>query len=460
MIVSFSVSNFRSFLAEETLSLIASKRLSAPNSGHDHHTMPIPNSDERVLRMALIYGANGAGKSNLFKALRYVERVALRPSKRNAGTKREAFQFRPKSDLPSTFDLQFITNDKLYRFGFKVDDVRITEEWLVEVIGNQERIIYERITDSSGKVKIEGKELKSTGKKLAALATIGGPQNQSFLSTINVTLDASDIGDELPGILKWFKHTLDMVAPNESYASLGHKLNKDSNFLTFAGEFLKSSSTGVDYLSAQKTEISEDELRSMLPKQIIEQLIDKLNEKEGEVGIVCLPNGSELLLEKTSENHFYKLVVQAAHQPESGELYQLDISDESDGTRRLLDLIPILHKLRNGNENAVYFIDEIDRSMHPMLVWKYLDFFLQSCNSKNSQIIVTTHESNLLDLELVRRDEIWFAEKDQELSTKLYSMLDFKVRKDLEIRKHYLQGRFGAIPFLGNIENLRIGATQ
>lgn len=458
MIVSFSVSNFRSFLAEETLSLIASKRLSASQSEHDLHTMPIPNSDERVLRMAVIYGANGAGKSNLFKALRYVERVALRSSKRNAGTKREAFHFRTKSELPSTFDLQFIANNKLYRFGFKADDVRITEEWLVEVIGNQERIIYERITDSSGKVEIEAKELKAIGKKLAALATIGGPQNQSFLATINITLDSSDIGDELLGILKWFKHTLDMVAPDESYASLGHELNNDSNFLKFAGEFLKSSSTGVDFLSAQKTEISEDELRSMLPKQLVEQLIDTLNEKEGELGIVRLPNGSDLVLEKTSENHFYKLVVQAAHQPESGELYQLDISDESDGTRRLLDLIPILHKLRN--ENAVYFIDEIDRSMHPMLVWKYLDFFLHSCNNKNSQIIVTTHESNLLDLELVRRDEIWFTEKDQELSTKLYSMMDFKVRKDLEIRKHYLQGRFGAIPFLGNIENLRIEAAR
>jgi AAA15 family ATPase/GTPase len=104
--------------------------------------------------------------------------------------------------------------------------------------------------------------------------------------------------------------------------------------------------------------------------------------------------------------------------------------------------------------SAVYFIDEIDRSMHPELVWKFLEFFLKSCEAGQRQIIVTTHESNLLDLELLRRDEIWFAEKDSNGSTHLYSLADFKVRKDLEIRKHYLQGRFGAVPFLGSLDRL------
>ncbi|MEN8220798.1 MAG: AAA family ATPase [Pseudomonadota bacterium] len=114
----------------------------------------------------------------------------------------------------------------------------------------------------------------------------------------------------------------------------------------------------------------------------------------------------------------------------------LDLSEESDGTRRLLNLIPALH------HNAVYFIDEIDRSLHPMLAWKFLEFFLKS--DAQHQIIVTTHESNLLDLNFLRRDEIWFAEKGTNGATHLYSLSDFKPRKDLDIRKHYLQGRFSA----------------
>jgi AAA15 family ATPase/GTPase len=115
-------------------------------------------------------------------------------------------------------------------------------------------------------------------------------------------------------------------------------------------------------------------------------------------------------------------------------------------------LLPALYRLRTSS--AVYFIDEISRSMHPMLVSKFIEFFLKACTGGQRQIIVTTHESNLLNLELLRRDEIWFAEKDGHGATHLYSLTEFQVRKDLQIRKGYLEGRFGAVPFLGALDNL------
>src|SRR5665811_323592 len=121
MIVSFSVSNFRSFSSEETISLVASNRLSG---SHDDHAVPIPDSKENVLRTAVLYGANGAGKSNLFKALRYLASVVLSPRKKNSGTGRTPFRFGGTQVEPSSFDLQFIAANKLYRFGFKVDDER------------------------------------------------------------------------------------------------------------------------------------------------------------------------------------------------------------------------------------------------------------------------------------------------------------------------------------------------
>ena len=166
MIVSFSVSNFRSFSSEETISLVASNRLSG---SHDDHAVPIPDSEERVLRAAVLYGANGAGKSNLFKALRYLESVALEPRKKNSGTGREPFRFAGPQDEPSSFDLQFIAADKLYRFGFKVDDERIVEEWLFQVVGNRQKPLFERITDENGKVTIDAEGLKSAGEKVMAL---------------------------------------------------------------------------------------------------------------------------------------------------------------------------------------------------------------------------------------------------------------------------------------------------
>lgn len=447
MIVSFSVGNFRSFLSEETFSLVASQRLSGK---HDDHAIPIPGSKEKVLKTAVLYGANGAGKSNLFKALRYVKTIALKPRKKQGGTGRQAFQFGDSTDVPSSFDLQFVTEGKLYRFGFKVNDQQIIEEWLVQVIGGREKLLYERVTDETGKVAVDAPGLSNAGDKLSALVTIGGPQNQSFLATVRTTLDVLDYGDELRGVLAWFDDNLILIGPDESFAPLGRWLAMDAELLRFAGDFLKSSSTGVDHLNVVKQELTEQALRDLLPSDVAAKLLDDNSENVTEMR--GFKDGSELLIERTDENRFYRTHIQTAHRDQAGRVFPLELKHESDGTRRLLNLLPALHHLRASN--AVYFIDEIDRSMHPMLAWKFLEYFLKSCDDGQRQIIVTTHESNLLDLDLLRRDEIWFVEKDSQSSTRLYSLADFKVRNDLEIRKHYLQGRFGAVPFLGNLDHL------
>lgn len=453
MIVSFSISNFRSFSGEETFSLVASKRSAG---SHEEHASLIPNSKEKVLATAVLYGANGAGKSNLFKALKYLREAALIPRKKNSGTGREAFRFADEVSKPSSFDLQFIAQGKLYRFGFKADDQRITEEWLIQVKGRKEKPLYERITDEKGKVTIEANEFGVISKRLEALVTVGGPQNQTFLATILATLEHNDYGDELGGILNWFKKNLILISPNDSFASLGQNLVEHPEFLEFAGSFLNSASTGVDHLSAVKQEITEDELRNLLPVDMVSEVLEEVLE-EGNT-IIKLAEGHEILIEKSGENHYYRVTIQAAHKRSDGTAIPLELDEESDGTRRLLNLIPALYHLRKSS--AVFFIDEIDRSLHPELVWKFLEFFLKSCTGNPRQIIVTTHECNLLDLELLRRDEIWFAEKDRIGSTHLYSLADFKVRKDLEIRKHYLQGRFGAIPFLGKLDHLLTEEAQ
>jgi uncharacterized protein len=447
MIVSFSISNFRSFAAEETFSLVASKRFSG---NQETHVVPIPNSDENVLRTAVLYGANGAGKSNLFKALAYLRNMVLRPRKKNSGTGREMHHFGGQQDQPSSFDLRFVVGDKLYRFGFKVDDQHITEEWLVWMDGGREKELYERITNSEGKVIIEAKGLKAVGNKLAALATVGGPKNQTFLATIRANLEPPDYGDEMQKVLGWFEQNLQLVEPDASFAQLGNFLIRNAGFREFASEFLKSVSTGVDRLEVVQKELTEEQLRGLLPKLTVSDVLTDI--QEDGIAIVQLGKDREFLVEPTGEGHYNLLTIQAAHTPQMEQAISLELAEESDGTRRLLHLIPALYHLQTSD--AVFFIDEIDRSMHPMLVWKFLEFFLKSCEGGKRQIIVTTHESHLLDLALLRRDEIWFAEKDPKGATRLYSLVDFKVRKDLEIRKHYLQGRFGAVPFLGSLDRL------
>jgi len=458
MIVSLSISNFRSFLNEQTFSLVASTRLPLKNN-HPSHLISIPdNKKHHALKTAVLYGANGAGKSNLFKAMEYLKRLALKKhANKNNGTNREAFRFSNEIEN-SSFDLQFVIQEKLYCFGCVVNDQYIVEEWLVQIIGEEEKIIYERTTNDQGNVTIElGSHIKASNK-LKAMAVIGGLPNQSFLATIEANLvDQDDYGMDISSALTWFKEYLVLISPNSSFGGLSLKLADEPQFQSFAGSFLKQASTGVEKLSTIKQEISEKELQDLLSQEDIshQDVISHLQESinSDKTGIfINLGENKELLVERTDKNRYYRLAIQTGHQHQMAEPIFLDLSEESDGTRRLLDLMPALYRLRNTN--AVYFIDEIDRSMHPMLTREFLKFFLQSCEDGQRQIIVTTHESSLLDLELLRRDEIYFTEKDLLGATHLYPLSDFKIRSDLEIRKHYLQGRFGAIPFLGNLDNL------
>jgi AAA15 family ATPase/GTPase len=136
-----------------------------------------------------------------------------------------------------------------------------------------------------------------------------------------------------------------------------------------------------------------------------------------------------------------------------GHTFSLPFDEESDGTRRFLHLLPALYYLTNSPK--VFVIDELDRSLHALLSHALLKFFVEACPGANQQLIVTTHETHLLDLDLLRRDEIWFVEKDAQQQTRLYSLADLKVRKDLRIEKSYLDGRFGGVPFIGGIDKLK-----
>jgi hypothetical protein len=142
----------------------------------------------------------------------------------------------------------------------------------------------------------------------------------------------------------------------------------------------------------------------------------------------------------------------AARHSVDGVAYSIPFQEESDGTQRYLNLLPALYHLTTSSK--VFVIDELDRSLHPLLCHAYLKFFVESCPGACQQMIVTTHETHLLDQELLRRDEIWFVEKDARQQTQLISLADMNVRNDLRLEKGYLQGRFGGIPFIGDTKKL------
>lgn len=443
MLLSFSLQNFRSFKSEQTLNLLASRRVTPHGPPH---CVALPNFDTAALRVASLYGANGAGKSNLIRAIGVLKQLILAGTSPGKPIAYQPFLLDQESPTqPSTFELQFLTQEKVFRYGVCCDSKRVHEEWLDVYEDKNERNLFSRRSDDDGSVVVQ---LGPTGKarghtqKMKALAEVGSRPNQLFLTEI-VNLDDPDAqGPLFHRAVKWFSSTLSVIEPDAPFASLAESISADEAFAKFAGVFLRLASTGISDLEVKTENIGKSSFwQSMLPTL-----------PEGELLVLQGPQGEEIILDRTEADTVRRRTIMALHDRDTGEQVRLPLHEESDGSRRLLNLLPALFRL--ANQGGVFVIDELERSMHPMLARKFIEYFLQSNGDTRSQLIFTTHESALLDLDLIRRDGIWFAEKDSAGATHLYSLADFKVRKDLRIEKGYLEGRFGAIPFLGGIDRL------
>jgi len=185
-------------------------------------------------------------------------------------------------------------------------------------------------------------------------------------------------------------------------------------------------------------------------REKISQQIEDLDKNSA--AIIETNKGGRMIVSKNSEDRVSVTELRTRHLSEDGKLIDFSLNEESEGTQRLIHLLPSLFLLKQDSEKVV-FLDELDRRLHPQLSRRFVEVEL-GCRNKNNQLIFTTHDTNLLDLDLLRRDEIWFVEKNQQGSSSCYSLAEFKIRPDLKIERGYLNGRFGAIPFFGNIESL------
>lgn len=408
MLLSFSVENFRSFQAEETLNLLASKRFGSESP----HCCEIPATGEHVLRVASLYGANGAGKSNLVRALGLFEQLVRRGTPPGKLVSYRPFLLDGESPTkPSSFELQFLEEGEVFRYGMCYDADRIHEEWLDVYEGKKEHNLFTRVSKEDGAVTVSlGPTTKDTGfsQKMKALAEVGARPNQLFLTEV-VNLDDPDAqGPRFQHVVNWFKSTLQVIGPDSPFGRLAETIATDERFAEFAGRFLREASTGIAGLGVQTREIPRSEL-STFPSTVLESLFDDLPQGRGLV--IKGPEGEEIIVDGSRKNAIKVRKIGALHDSATGKRVELPLGEESDGSQRLLNLLPALYRITT--ENRVFVIDELERSMHPMLARKFIEFFLKAVRGTGSQLIFTTHESTLLDLDLVRRDGIWFAEKDQ-----------------------------------------------
>jgi AAA15 family ATPase/GTPase len=424
---------------EQTLNMVATSL-----KDHPGHCVEVPGTEKSVLQVGVVYGANASGKSNLVKAILFAQQLILgqRPLKTIVQNR---FRF-VKKLKPASFEFRLLARGQVFVYGFTITQDAILEEWLDATSGSGREInVFTRRGQDIdiGRLRSFGEERTTLLRALRALKQLGVRDDQLLLNKI-VELPDQHRGDLLSRVVWWFVECLTVVQAESQFMSLVDMLDADADFRRFCGAFLKNVGTGIDDLSIKKVRIDADKV----PKQVL----DELQPPKGSNDTFTIGGpGVMLELDAADPTKIVRKNLTARH-PVSATDYPIPFQEESDGTRRCLNLLPALYHLTQ--QCKVYVVDEIDRSLHPLLCHALLKLFLDACPGRCQQMVVTTHETHLLDLDLLRRDEVWFMEKDRHQQSRLSSLGDWKPRKDLRIEKGYLQGRFGGVPFIGDTKKL------
>lgn len=443
MLIRFNVENFLSFDEKAEFSLIANKERRLPS-----HI--VKGDGINILKSSVIYGANASGKSNLVKAIDFSRKVITKGIEKLNPVN---CHFRLKKDnlnKPSIFNYEIKSGNKYYSYGFaaQLNELKIIEEWLYEIGNNKEKKIFERVINDLGKHEIEiGIQLSPKAKKRFDVYKEDFQSSDSLLFLSEMNRKSIDDFPEVVGfidVFNWFDKKLTVLKPDSKFAGLNF-IGDDNEMSKTFNSFLNVFQTGINNVTSEEIDLDSFDI----PKKIKEDLTKNIEKAKA---IIFEINGITYSLKKNENNEYKIKKIGLEHLTDEGNSIVFDIEDESDGTQRLFDFIPAIHEL--SKTDSIFIIDELDRSLHSKLTFGIFELFQKLTENNESQLIATSHESLLLDLELLRRDEIWFVEKDKNQS-RLYSLDEFKVRNDKIVSKDYLLGRYGAIPIFKSFKNLQ-----
>ena len=423
----------------------------SPDESHPDHVVRVGNVSGvpgRVSRAAALYGANASGKSNLVKAMYFARRLIVQGTRSNQRIAAQPFRLGNGEARPSRFQFQIIRDDVLYEYGFVVDNHRVHQEWLfaTEVKeGATENLLFERETDERDKVTAEfGSGMDTEGERGLRLrfVTEGTRPNQLLLTECgerNVS--------EVETITKWFNDGLTILSAEPVADEISRSLVSSDERSNLLLDLLGSFGTGIMDITQVETQISIEQLvqDGYVSNEKISDLEDTITGLTKDRFLrLTGSNGKSLSISLNDAGSLCAYELYFARKNAEGKNITFTIKDESDGTRRFVYLYPALWYLRERSKTFV--IDELDRRLHSLLTRRFIELCL-SGSAVDSQLIFTTHDTNLIDLDLLRADEIWFAEKNQNGATHLSSLSAFRLQPRWNLEKGYLNGRFGAIPF-------------
>lgn len=414
------------------------------SKSHSHDWHKVTCNHATVLRMSAIYGANGAGKSNLLKCISLLRAMVI---SEKLGDLRLPDDIYFKLDRdghshPSELAIEFFTGDRIFYYHVVFTGMTVQQEEL-SISGKTKDIpIFTRNNKGinvSPEFFTAGSVEKSADVFLAAISRVIRPD------MLVLSFFGRYYPEELPVVKKaydWFPR-LQVVAPSMTAEALPYLLEKDAEFAALVNEIIPELNTGISSLLVNSLAINEDDLKDNTPLKAIYNAAKANPGKPQTLDLfTVIMEGGVVMLKS----------LMAVHKNSYGEEISMNIREESDGTRRLLEYMPLLYSiLRKG---GVFVIDEIERSIHPIMIKSIMRKISESIDSRG-QIIFTTHESCLLDQNIFRPDEIWFAQKDVNQSTQLYPLSDYNIHKTANIENGYLAGRYGGIPFLSNLSDLK-----
>ena len=427
MLVEFSVENYRSFLKKQTLSLVASEDEVMLDS-----TFAMPgSSDMRLVKSAVIFGANASGKSNLLQAISTLKKIVVTSASRmQQGDKFDLQPFRLNSQSqkqPTSFEVIFFQNQIRYEYGVVLDRNRVYEEWLIAFPEEEEQNWFDRKYNRDNPEANNGYEWYFDEKLHGENEIIKKfvRPNSLFLSHA-----AQNNHPQLTEVFLWFKDKLNKTDSGGGYTVA--RSNEDMAFRDRVANMLKQADIGISGIKIEE-ELIPKELEPFFTS-IQEKIVNSLGDREiNDAKIQALSlNFTHQMNDSEKEIHF-------------------SIEEESEGTKRFFELAG--HWINILDEGEVLIIDELDRSLHPVLSRNLVQMFNDpKINRNNAQLIFATHDSTLLDVENLCLDRVWLVEKDKESASNLYSLLEFKPREDESLQTGYLLGRYGAVPFIGGLK--------
>lgn len=451
MLARFTIENFMSFKEKQEFTMF-------PGSETSNKELYSKISNIKLLNYSSIYGGNAAGKSNLIKAIDAGKKLIINGIE-NSNSQTQYFKIEKKmKEKKSYFDYEILINEKLYAYGFEIilSEGKILSEWLVQLTPNGDKPIFTRDIENEeydNRLKTKDKESK---KKLEGwLEDSIYTEKELFLKTV-ISKNRDDLHDLkiFNEVYNWFNDKLVIVYPDTKLFNID-SITENRHSIA---DMIRELDTGIKRICKRKVSqeylpkpLSDEKFQNLL-KTGLKREIEKIpkNYKHG----MSMTDGVNLFNitynSKTDKLFFEKMIFWHADEDKSEPL---ELHEESDGTRRIIDILMYMVNARIKGQTLL--IDEIERSMHPNIVREIIKFYLHTNKQLTTQLLFTSHDENFIELSLARKDTIWFVNKNVDGHSQLTSLREFKIRSDKKNLKYdYLEGRFGGTPAIGSLSRL------